>query len=227
MRLSPHLTAAFAAIPAGLLLATPALASEDTQYWQTVSVTVALPDSFKVQNEAVFRSSDARGFYELENTFSVGRKLNKTVTVWLGYTFDPQYDHGNFTRREHRFRQQVNFDSFAKIGKVKLSGRLRMEERWREGQVGTGWRLRPQVKASVPVAGKVNLSVSSEPFINLNNTVFQTTDGLDRVRNAIALSAPLGKKVTIEAGYLNQHTFRPNATDNSDHVFTVGLSASF
>lgn len=102
-----------------------------------------------------------------------------------------------------------------------------MEERWREGQTGTGWRLRPQVKASMPLAGKVNLSVSSEPFINLNNTAFQTTDGLDRIRNAIAVSAPLGKKVTIEAGYLNQLTFRPNAADNSDHVLTIGLSASF
>lgn len=227
MRLSSRLIAAVSALPIGLLPAAPVIASEDTQYWQTVSVTVALPDNFKVQNEAVFRTSDAKGFYELENSFSVGRKLNKTVTVWLGYTFDPQYDHGDFIRREHRFRQQVNFDGFAKVGKVKLSGRLRMEERWREGQTGTGWRLRPQVKASVPLAGKVSLAVSSEPFINLNNTVFQTTDGLDRVRNAIAVSAPLGKKVTVEAGYLNQHTFRPNAADNSDHVFTVGLSASF
>lgn len=226
MRLKSNLLLAVAA-PLVLAGAATASASEDTQYWQTVQVTVALPDNFKVQNEAVFRSSDAKGFYELENTFSVGRKLNKTVTVWLGYTFDPQYDHGDFSRREHRFRQQVNFDGFAKIGSVKLSGRVRMEERWREGQAGTGWRLRPQLKASVPVAGKVSLSVSSEPFFNLNNTVFQTTDGLDRVRNAIALTVPLSKKVSLEAGYLNQHTFRPNAADNTDHVLTVGLSASF
>ena len=223
---SPLLFAA-AAMPMALGVASTADASEDTQYWQTLSVTVALPDDFKINNEAVFRSGDAKGFYELENTLSVGRKLNKTVTVWLGYTFDPQYDHGDFIRREHRFRQQVNFDGFAKIGKVKLSGRVRLEERWREGQAGTGWRLRPQIKASMPLAGKVNLSVSSEPFFNLNNTVFQTSDGLDRVRNSIAVSVPLSKKISIEAGYLNQLTFRPNAADNSDHVLTVGLSASF
>jgi hypothetical protein len=216
-----------AAAPLALFGAATAAASEDTQYWQTVSVSVALPDDFKIQNETVFRTGDAKGFYEVENSFAVGRKLNKSVTVWLGYVFNPQYDHGDFLRREHRFRQQVNFDGIAKIGKVKLSARMRMEQRWREGQAGTGWRLRPQVKASMPLAGKVNLSVSSEPFFNLNNTVFQTSDGLDRVRNAIAVSAPLGKKVTIEAGYLNQHAFRPNAADNTDHVFTVGLSASF
>jgi Protein of unknown function (DUF2490) len=210
-----------------LVTAAPALAGEDTQYWQTVTVNVALPDNFKLQNEAVFRSGDARGFYELENTLSVGRKVNKVVTVWLGYAFDPQYSHGTFIRREHRFRQQVNFDGFAMVGKVKLSARVRLEERWREGLAGTGWRLRPQIKASVPLVGKATLSVASEPFINLNNTVFQTTDGLDRMRNSISVSVPLSKQISFDFGYLNQHGFVPNGADTSDHVLTTGLSASF
>jgi len=212
---------------AALCAASPALASQDTQYWQTVSVGVALPDDFKLQNEAVFRSGDAKGFYELENTFSVGKKVNKTVTVWLGYTFDPQYDHGEFIRREHRFRQQVSFDNFAKLGKVKLSGRLRLEERWREGQAGTGWRLRPQVKASTPLVGKADVSVSVESFFNLNNTAFQTSDGLDRLRTGVAVGVPLSKKIKVDFGYLNQHTFVANGTDKGDHVLTAGISASF
>lgn len=210
-----------------LCAASPALASQDTQYWQTVSIGVSLPDGFKLQNEAVFRSSEAKGFYELENTLSVGKKVSKNVTVWLGYTFDPQYDHGNFIRREHRFRQQVNFDNLAKFGSVKVSGRLRLEERWREGQAGTGWRLRPQVKASAPLVGKTTVSVSVEPFFNLNNTAFQTSDGLDRVRTGIAVGVPLSKKISVDFGYLNQHTFVPGATDKGDHVLTAGLSASF
>ena len=134
-------------------LAAPAAASEDTQYWQTLNIGIALPDNFKISNETVRRSSDAKGFYEIENNFMVGKKLNKVVTLWLGYVYNPQYNPGTFRLREHRFRQQVNFDNFAVLGKVKLSGRLRLEERWREGQAGTGWRLRPQIKATVPVAG--------------------------------------------------------------------------
>jgi Protein of unknown function (DUF2490) len=207
-------------------LATPAMA-DDTQYWQTVTVNVALPDDFKVQNEAVFRSSDAKGFYELENTFSVGKKVSKVTTLWLGYTFDPQYNHGTFTRREHRFRQQINFDGFAKAGKIKLSGRLRLEERWREGLSGTGWRLRPQLKASTPLAGKTTLSVSAEPFLNLNTTSFQSKSGLDRLRTTVAVGVPLSKQVSMEIGYLNQHGFVTAAPDTDDHVLTLGLSASF
>ena len=206
--------------------ATPALA-DDTQYWQTVTVNVALPDNFKIQNEAVLRTSDARGFYEIENNFMVGKKVSKVTTLWLGYVFDPQYNHGTFTRREHRFRQQINFDGFATVGKVRLSGRVRLEERWREGLPGTGWRLRPQVKASVPLTGKVTLSVASETFMNLNNTVFQTTDGFDRMRNSISVGVPLSKRVTLDFGYLNQHGFVSGGPDTTDHVLTTGISASF
>ena len=214
-------------IAPALALAAPALADEDTQYWQTVTLNVALPSNFKIQNEVVLRTSDARGFYEVENNLMVGKKLNKVVTVWLGYTFDPQFSHGTFIRREHRFRQQVNFDGFAMLGKVKLSGRVRLEERWREGLTGTAYRLRPQIKASVPIKGKTTLTVSSEPFFDLNNTGFQTVDGLERMRNAIYVTVPVGKKFSVDFGYLNQHSFVPSGPDRSDNVLTAGISASF
>ena len=215
------------AIAATLGAAAPAMASEDTQYWQTLNLSVALPGNFKISNETVRRSSDARGFYEIENNLMVGKKVNKVVTLWLGYVFNPQYIHGTFRLREHRFRQQINFDNFAKLGKVKLSGRLRMEQRWREGQPGTAWRLRPQLKASTPLTGKTTISVSSEAFIDLNNTGFQKVDGLERLRNAVYITVPLNKKISVDFGYLNQHGFVPNGPDSSDHVLTTGLSASF
>ena len=210
-----------------LAIAAPAMAREDTQYWQTLTVNVALPSNFRIQNDIVLRTSDARGFYEVQNNLMVGKKLNKVVTVWLGYTFNPQYSHGTFIRREHRFRQQVNFDGFALLGKVKLSGRVRLEERWREGFTGTAYRLRPQIKASVPIAGKTALTVSSESFFNLNNTGFQTVDGLDRMRNAIYDSVPVGKKFSVDFGYLNQHSFVPSGPDNSDNALTAGITANF
>ena len=98
--------------------ASPAMASEDTQHWETLTLNVALPDSFKLQSETVARTGDAKGFYEIEENVMVGKKLNKTVTVWLGYTFNPTYSHGTFQRREHRFRQQVNFDNVLVLGKA-------------------------------------------------------------------------------------------------------------
>ncbi|MFM5917237.1 MAG: DUF2490 domain-containing protein [Novosphingobium sp.] len=219
-------TISLLALAASATLAAPACAS-DTQYWQTLNASVALPDNFRISNETVLRESDAKGFYEIENNVMVGKKVNRVVTLWLGYTFNPQYSHGTFTRREHRFRQQVSFDNFAVVGKVKFSGRLRLEERWREGLPGTAWRLRPQVRATMPLVGKTTLSLTNEDFIDLNNTGFQTVDGLERMRNAIYVTVPLSKKVSIDFGYLNQHGFVPNGKDTSDNVLTTGLSAAF
>ena len=88
------------AVASAVIAAAPAVASEDTQYWQTLNLGVALPNNFKISNETVRRSSDAKGFYEIENNFMAGKKINKVATLWLGYTFDPQYLHGNFRVRE-------------------------------------------------------------------------------------------------------------------------------
>ncbi|OYU35817.1 DUF2490 domain-containing protein [Novosphingobium sp. PASSN1] len=205
-----------------------AAARDDAQGWAAATVNVDLGGGFRASNETVLRFSDNRGgLYEVEDNLMVGYKPNKQVTLWLGYTHNPQYDHGDFTRMEHRFRQQVNVDNFLQLGSVKFSGRLRLEERWREGQGGPAWRLRPYVKAAVPVKGKLNLVVSHESFIDLNTSAFQRVGGEERMRNSMVLSAPLSKKLSIEAGYLMQHGFVRGGPDNHDHVLTVALTANF
>ena len=35
------------------------------------------------------------------------------MTLWAGYTHNPQYAAGDFTMMEHRAREQVTFDGFA------------------------------------------------------------------------------------------------------------------
>lgn len=206
--------------------ATPALA-DDTQAWGTLTVNAALSGPIRGSSETVLRTSDAKGFYELEQNLMVGYKANKHVTYWLGYTFNPQYSHGSFTTTENRFRQQVNVDNFAKIGPVNVSGRVRLEERWRDGVAGTGWRLRPYVKFSLPLHGKTNLNLTHESFINLNTTAFQKVDGYDRWRTGLSVSTPLAKNVSLDVGYLNQHGFVRNGPDTDDHVATLGLTANF
>ncbi|MEQ1540940.1 MAG: DUF2490 domain-containing protein [Novosphingobium sp.] len=213
-------------VPA-LALASPAVAGEDTQYWQTLGLTVGLGGGFRVSDEIVIRTSEAKGLYEIENALMLGYKPSKQVTIAAGYVHDPLYSHGDFTVMEHRLRQQVSVDNFAKLGAVKFSARMRMEERWREGAVGTGWRLRPYLKASAPLVGKLTLNLTHESFVNLNTTGFQKVSGYDRMRNAIAVSAPLSKRFNVDLGYMNQLGIVRGGPDNMDHIMTVGLSASF
>jgi hypothetical protein len=210
-----------AAIPA------PALAASDSQLWTNASVTVKLSDKWRLSQEVTGRFSDNRnGLYEIESNTLLGYRLNKVVTVWAGYTHDPQYSGGDFTVMEHRAREQVTFDGFAMIGKGKLSGRVRTEQRWRDGVDGTGWRVRPYLKYSVPIAGKTAVNLSTEPFFNLNTNTFQRKSGLDRVRNLITISTPVSKTLTLEGGYMNQHGFVSGGPDTSDNIAYFNLALS-
>jgi hypothetical protein len=213
-------------------LAFPAIAraSEDEQLWTTASTTVKLSDHWRLSQEVVARFSDDRkGLYEIESNTLIGYKLSKAVTVWAGYTHDPQYAGGDFTVMEHRGRQQVTFDNIAKIGRATLSARMRMEERWREGVDGTAWRVRPYVKLVMPFAegGKTALVLSHESFFDLNKTNFQRVQGEERMRNLIAITTPVAKTVNAEIGYLHQHGFRRHADDSNDNVVSFALSFAF
>ena len=205
----------------------PAQAREDSQIWSTNTLNVKLSDKWRLQQEFTFRFSDNRnGLYEIESVTLVGYRITKDVTVAAGYVHNPQYADGDFTVMEHRAREQVTFDNVAKIGAGKLSARMRTEQRWRDHVDGTGWRMRPYVKFSLPLGqgSKTSLVLASETFVNLNTTPFQKQDGLDRMRNFIGINTPVLKNLSAEFGYLNQHGFVRGGEDTSDHVFSVSLS---
>lgn len=213
---------------AGIAIPTAAhAATEDRQIWTTASASLKLSDRWRLSQELVGRFSDNRnGLYEIESNTMVGFRLNKVMTVWGGYTRDPQYSSGHFTTLEQRAREQITFDNFAQLGSGKLSARARLEQRWRRGIGDTGWRFRPYVKYSIPLKGKTALNLSNETFVNLNTTVFQKTKGVDRMRNLIAIATPLSKSFTLEAGYLNQYGFVRGGPDTMDHVAHIAISFS-
>ena len=207
----------------------PAEARDDSQIWTTASASVKLDDHWRLGQELTARFSDNRnGLYEIESVTMLGYKFSKTATISGGYVFNPLYSSGDLTGREHRLREQLSFDNFTQIGRGKLSARLRFEQRWRENQDGTAWRMRPYVKYTLPLheGGKTALVLSNETFVNLKNTSFQRADGIDRMRNLIAINTPLSKNLNLEAGYLNQYGFVRHGDDTVDHVGSVSVSLS-
>ena len=215
-------SAAIAAIP------TSALASEDGQVWIAGSATIKLNDAWRLSEDMNARFSDDRnGLYQLQSATLLHYRLGKKVTVAGGYVHSPQYSDGDRIALERRAREQVTVDDIGRIGAGKISARLRMEQRWRDNADGTAWRIRPYVKYALPLVGKTSLVLSNETFLNLNTTTFQQQDGLDRMRNLIAINTPLLKNFTAEVGYLNQYGFVRGGEDTSDHVASLSLTASF
>ena len=215
-------SAAIAAIP------TSALASEDGQVWIAGSATIKLNDAWRLSEDMSARFSDDRnGLYQLQSATLLHYRLGKKVTVAGGYVHSPQYSDGDRIALERRAREQVTVDDIGRIGAGKISARLRIEQRWRDNADGTAWRIRPYVKYALPLVGKTSLVLSNETFLNLNTTTFQQQDGLDRMRNLIAINTPLLKNFTAEVGYLNQYGFVRGGEDASDHVASLSLTASF
>ena len=203
-------------------------ARDDGQIWTGGGAAVNLNDRWRLTGEVVARFSDNRGgLYEIEAPTLLNFRPAKDITLAAGYVHNPQFADGDLTTVERRAREQITVDNIARVAGGRLSARLRLEQRWRYNTDGTGWRVRPYLKYSLPLKSKTSLVLSNETFLNLNTTAFQRQDGLDRMRNLIAINTPLAKNVTIEAGYLSQYGFVRGGEDYRDHIASILVSASF
>lgn len=209
-----------------LCAAAPARA-DSSRVWMSANVQAQLSGPWRLQSETVVRSTAWPRVYDAEQGVSIGHRFDKVFTFWLGYVYSPAHASGQVVFHEHRLREQLNVARIAMLGPVRLSGRARMETRWREETPGTGWRLRPQVRATLPLSRRLALNLSNESFLNLNTTRFQRDAGLERMRTALTLSLPIAGNMAVDAGYLEQHAFVRAGRDTDDHVAVVGLSANF
>jgi hypothetical protein len=194
------------AIGAVLLAALPSIAhADDGQMWIAASARGPVAGRVELGVETIerFGRDGENGLYESENIAMIGYRFDH-ATLAAGYVRDIVY-HGGGAAIEQRARQDLTFDRIAAIGPVKIGARMRVEERWRDGLGGTGVRLRPFVRLTLPVTGKLNLLASHESFVNLGGGAGQR-GGYDRARDFLGLGVPLTKRVGVEFGYLNQWT---------------------
>lgn len=210
------------------LVACPAVAGtdDDGELWTTLGAGGTVSGRLLANVEAIARfSGDEGGPYEAEFGGFLGYRLTGKVSLWAGYVRVPRYARGAATSIEDRTRQQVTAD-LGQLGSGSLFGRMRIEQRFREGG-GTGWRLRPQLKYSRPlVKDGAALVFSHESFLPLNTTGWGQRAGYERMRNFAGVSAPVAPRLRAEFGYLNQYDFR-RGTDSVDHAAALTASYSF
>ena len=194
------------ALAAILLSVLPSAAhADDGQVWITASARGPIAGRVELGVETIerFGRDGENGLYDSENIAMLGYRFDH-ATLAAGYVRDIVY-HGGAAAIEQRARQDLTFDRIAAIGPVKIGARMRVEERWRDGLGGTGVRLRPFVRLTLPVAGRLNLLASHESFVNVGGGAGQR-GGYDRARDFLGFGVPLTKKLGVEFGYLNQWT---------------------
>ncbi len=202
-------------------------AEEDTQLWGVVIVSADVSKDVVITMEGAARlTDDASRLGQTILRPSIGYKLGKNTIATVGYVYAATDPVGPASSDEHRLWQQLTFRVAGNGSGLTVTGRTRFEQRWFEGRDDMGWRLRQQLRATAPLAGKTRAVVWSEAFLSLDDTSWGQRSGLDRWRNSVGLSVPVTKTVTIEPGYINQWVVT-RGLDRVHHIANVSLSARF
>jgi len=215
------------AIAGVLAIARPAWADTDLQAWAGLTATHQIGERIGFTFDGQIRTSDEVsrvGQYLLRP--SLGYKLGATTVVSLGYAYFHTDPLGPAEFDEHRLWEQLSYRLAGDGAGVTVTGRTRLEQRWREGSSEMGQRLRQQVRVTAPLNGPIRAVAWSEAFVALDDTTWGQRSGLDRWRNALAVSIPLNESTTIEPGYINQWVNR-SSNDSINHIANVTLNVKF
>ncbi len=207
-----------------VLAATPAKAQEtEALLWLSADADVALGSATELGLESEFRFDDS-GHEESILGFMLSHEVGG---VSLGAGYQHSRSVGGPAVREHRLRQQVAFP-ITRVAGGTLRGQLRLEERIRNDCDDVHFRLRPQIAYSLPLnRDGTRLSIAHESFVG-TSADWNRQRGLFRMRNSIAVAAPLVGRMRGSVGYLNQYGFgRDGARDRMAHVVTAGIALGF
>lgn len=191
------------------LIAAPASA-RGVQAWSQLQLTGRLDDGWSLASDASARTATDNRARQLLVRLQTGRALSDEVTIWLGYvraeTFNDDRRHG----LEQRATGQLDWRA-GKIGPVDLALRTRAEARFFRNSGNASARLRQQVRLTLPVGDRVDLSAAAEPFVTINRNS-DAPRTLDQLRLTATVSTKLTEQATLDVAYYNEHVFRPGRT---------------
>jgi carbonic anhydrase len=156
----------------------------------------------------------------------VGWRLDDRVDLWLGYARVTGHRDGP-NIDEDRFWQQSTY----RIGDVlggALSGRSRLEQRFRNSGSDTGWRARQFFYYAQRFEGTpFSLVLANEIFFGLNDADWGQRSGYDQNRAFFGAAWHLSPGLRLEAGYLNNNLDGgPGGSNQTNHNFQIAFFVS-
>lgn len=226
--MSPRLPFLFAL--AWCAFAQPVLAhTSDSQFWSTATATGTIGEArawlWSIEGHARF-SDDNNGVEQTLFRPALGYRVRDGLDLWAGYArVTTHRDEDDI--EEERFWQQAHYDVAAVAG-GEVSGRTRLEQRFRESGGDVGWRLRQHFRYSRPIEGAdVSAFASNEVLWTLNETDWGQDGGFDQNRTALGVSWRVNDAVRIEGGYMIQYLNRVSGADRVSHNLVLNATARF
>lgn len=208
------------------LASVPVQAQDDGQAWAQALAQGSIKGDLIFWAEGQTRFTDATRGTQIIIRPAIGLRLARDTTAHLGYAFVRTDPANGAATKEHRIWEQLSFPIVRNGRGLYVWGRSRIEQRMIEGRRDTGWRLRQFVRAQMPLrrGGKLSGVIFAEGFYAVNSTDWGARAGMDQIRTFVGLSIPVGKKVNLEPGYLNQTIFR-RGPDRTNHAASINLLA--
>lgn len=202
-------------------------ADHQAQFWLTGAAKFDIAERWTASFEAQGRYGDTfERLVQARIGAGADYALNSRATLGGGYYFINSDKNNAPDKREHRFWQHVNW-RVGEIGNASMASRSRIEERMRESEPVTAWRIRQSLKLTSPLrdGAKTSLYGGGEVILNLNETTWAGDDGLDEFRFFTGVATPISKSVKADFGYLARFNPRDEAemriTHNVMLTFTV------
>lgn len=214
---------------AAVLAWLPGVSAAQDQVWSSVNTSGPVSTGSRwlvwFDGHARFRE----GGDTLDTTIlrpGVGYRVNPRLDLWVGYAQVTNRRPGADVQ-EHRVWQQASYP-IVRIAGGALTGRTRLEQRFREGGDGTGLRLRQFVRWSRPLGdGPVSAVVANETFIALNDADWGQRGGFDQNRAFLGLAWQATPKARLEAGYLNHRINGGPVSDTVNDTLSLAVFATF
>ena len=221
-----HALPLLSVLPA-LMLATPAMAKTESGIWTTVSTTTTLPDDWSLYGEVVVRSEDRfDGVRQVQLRGLVTHPVVDGVRIGVGYVRTENSPTGRPNTHEDTPFPEVDWEVAQVVG-GQLSSRTRMEFRFRSDGFDTSYRLRQQVRYSLPLGHGPKLRLSEEAFFELADAGRPNTAGYTESRLAAGVQVPVGKHLTVEPGYLAQISRVRRGPDIARHLINLTIATKF
>jgi hypothetical protein len=149
---------------------------------------------------------------------AIGRQATPRLTIWFGYAWVPR-TLGEGVRHEQRIWEQLSM-VLPEIAGWRPTARIRLEQRWQpDPWDGTSHRLRMMARAqrSLRSNSRWQLATYDELMVTLDETRLGPRQGFDRNRLYGGIVRTVNPWVTLEGGYIWEHTALPVGRRN-DHV---------
>lgn len=212
----------FAGLAAAILCAVPGHAG-DNQLWTAIVIDGPVaPDSRLLawfDGHARFRDDASELGVSIIRP-GIGYRAAPGLDLWAGYArVTTQLDGPDI--KENRAWQQASFSAGRLFG-GSLSGRSRLEQRFRSTGDDVGHRFRQFFRWSRPLNSDFSLVLWDELFLALNTTDWGQRDGFDQNRLFVGGAWHIAESIRLDAGYLHNRLGRSGGK-RTNHNLSLSL----